>query len=600
MNGTDEDSQCPAFPKAAPSETPDENGLLEAPWPTGPQQLSSVEVGLAQAMQSARQHVELLESQLRYIEAQQRFLLADKRATATANKAEGEDAQNMMKMMKSQSVDEANGVLTPEVATSESEEEPKSSSKKGRPERSRRRTGGIAQDHELEMIRKRLAEYNARANSVLGSRVDLKCDGGCSLSCLVASPLFDAVAAFIILFNSFIVGWEVEWGTRNTQGNAVIQAFSSFCNVFFLLEVLLRMCVFRMDFFLNRDGRAWNFFDLVLVMLGVVDEVSSITAGADPSSNAVGSAKMLKMLRILRVFRVFRFFRPLARLALMIMDSIRSLLWAMFMLALITYAFAVSLTAQASIWLVEQVDTSQLGWYESLADHADPDVRTIQKNFGSLAWTLYTLAQTTLAGVSWHQVCDPLIKIGWLPVCLLLIYISFTLLAVLNVITGVFVDNAFRSADKQHVDIIQKEVDKKEECVSLIQAFFKAVDVNENGEISLDELRFFLDDATMDAFFRVLGFDVYDKHRFMELLDVDDSGAVSYEEFLEGCMRYRGVAQGVDVHIVIRHLSRLQSSVGKLSTAVKGLTDANKPMNPFAPLAAPLPALPRKRFVALI
>lgn len=51
------------------------------------------------------------------------------------------------------------------------------------------------------------------------------------------------------------------------------------------------------------------------------------------------------MLRILRrlafgcplgaesrgIFRVFRFFRPLARLALMIMDSIRSLLWAMFM-----------------------------------------------------------------------------------------------------------------------------------------------------------------------------------------------------------------------------------------------------------------------------
>eukprot|EP00438_Fugacium_kawagutii_P026626 Skav209613 [mRNA] locus=scaffold1634:525071:530717:- [translate_table: standard] len=81
--------------------------------------------------------------------------------------------------------------------------------------------------------------------------------------------------------------------------------------------------------------------------------------GAD---GTVGSVKMLKMIRILRIFRVFRFFRPLARLALMIMDSIRSLLWAMFMLALITYVFGVSLTSQASTWLIEQVDTSQRDW----------------------------------------------------------------------------------------------------------------------------------------------------------------------------------------------------------------------------------------------
>ncbi|CAE7322467.1 para [Symbiodinium natans] len=447
-----------------------------------------------------------------------------------------------------------------------------------RVDRSRRRSGGIAKDEELKMIRKRLAEYNERTSSVLGGRLDLACDKEPSLGCLVTSPFFDAIAAFVILFNSFVVGWEVEWDAANSQENSVIQVLSSFCNFFFLLEVLLRISYFRCDFFINRERRAWNIFDLILVVLAVVDEIAVFTLGSDASSKgAVGAAKMLKMLRILRVFRVFRFFRPLARLALMIMDSIRSLLWAMFMLALITYVFAVSLTAQASLWLSEQVDTSQPGWYASLAEHSSPEVRKIHSSFGSLSWTLYTLAQTALAGVSWHEVCDPLLQVGWLPVSLLLIYISFTLLAVLNVITGVFVDNAFRSADKQHSDIIQKEVDKKEECISLIQAFFKAVDVNHNGEISLDELGFFLDDATMEAFFRTLGFDVYDKHRFMELLDVDDSGEVSYEEFLEGCMRYRGVAQGVDVHTVIRHLGRLQNSVSALHEDLAELKSPSKP-----------------------
>ncbi|CAE7409186.1 Scn11a [Symbiodinium sp. CCMP2592] len=142
-------------------------------------------------------------------------------------------------------------------------------------------------------------------------------------------------------------------------------------------------------------------------------------------------------------------------------------------------------------------------------------------------------------------------------------------------------------------------------CIALIQAFFHAVDVNHNGEISLDELRFFLDDATMEAFFRTLGFDVYDKQRFMELLDVDDSGEVSYEEFLEGCMRYRGVAQGVDVHTVIRHLGRalashvpqtmppwLQHSVNALHA---DLADFTKPGQSLESRAPPPGKVPGKR-----
>mmetsp|Transcript_35304 Transcript_35304/g.82374 ORF Transcript_35304/g.82374 Transcript_35304/m.82374 type:complete len:103 (+) Transcript_35304:94-402(+) len=96
----------------------------------------------------------------------------------------------------------------------------------------------------------------------------------------------------------------------------------------------------------------------------------------------------------------------------------------------------------------------------------------------------------------------------------------------------------------------------------------------------------------MEAFFRTLGFDVYDKQRFMELLDVDDSGEVSYEEFLEGCMRYRGVAQGVDVHTVIRHLGRLQNSVNALHA---DLADFTKPGQSLQSRAPPPGKVPGKR-----
>lgn len=145
----------------------------------------------------------------------------------------------------------------------------------------------------------------------------------------------------------------------------------------------------------------------------------------------------------------------------------------------------------------------------------------------------------------------------------------------LNVITGVFVDNAFRSADKQQTDIIQKEVDKKEETLSLIRGFFDAVDIRREGLIELEDLVWFLDDATMDAFFRVLGFHCHDKQRFMQLFDLDGTGTVSFEEFFEGCMKYRGVAQGVDMHLVIREMSRLQKTVNNVEKHMRCLNGRN-------------------------
>ncbi|CAJ1460128.1 unnamed protein product [Effrenium voratum] len=510
--------------------------------------LKTAEAEWAESVSSARSFVQSLHEQLARLERQQRRLLEELRPKEETHEDVPDPCVALEPVCQMESEVPSAGSRDAKPADLQGT----SSEKKWKYAAKKARSAGITKDHDIEAMRRRLRAFNESASRILGGRWEMNCDKGVSMVCMVSSPFFDAVAAFLILFNSFIVGWEVEWSTSSTAENPVIEALSSFCNLVFLVELILRLYAFRMDFFFNRERRAWNIFDFILVVLAVVDEISVLALGTEASTGAVGSVKMLKMLRILRIFRVFRFFRPLARLALMIIDSIRSLLWAMFMLGLISYVFAVTLTGQATMWLTEQVDTSLPDWYDSLAHHQDINVRLIWSSYGCLGWTVYTLAQTVLDGVSWHEVLEPLFSIGWLPVSLLLLYISFTMLAVLNVITGVFVDNAFRSADKQHIDIIQREIDKKEECMSLIEAFFNAVDVNQTGEISMEELAWFLDDATMDAFFRVLGFDVYDKTSFMELLDADDNGNVSYDEFREGCMRFRGVAQGLDLHLVLR------------------------------------------------
>merc|ERR1719221_889381 len=91
------------------------------------------------------------------------------------------------------------------------------------------------------------------------------------------------------------------------------------------------------------ENRNWNWFDLALVAMSFFDVVSISDSDGQASSIGMGF-KTIKMLRIIRVVRVFRFFRKLSHLAFMILDSVRSLFWALIMLGIVIYVFAIFFT----------------------------------------------------------------------------------------------------------------------------------------------------------------------------------------------------------------------------------------------------------------
>ncbi|CAK9070614.1 unnamed protein product [Durusdinium trenchii] len=386
-----------------------------------------------------------------------------------------------------------------------------------------------------------------------------------SLLALVSHPVFDAWTALVILVNAATIGAETQYGAMAEELPSSLEAVSQVCSFYFLLELILRIGAHKASWCADPDMRLWNLFDLLLVSMSLIDFMIFRVL-----QNGAGftEVKLLKTLRIMRVFRVFRFFRQLTQLALMITDSIRSLIWALVLLAIIIYAFAIFLTANVSSWLHLHLGSPGSEWPTLAAEHSDADIRILEFAYGSLPQTVYTLVQAVLGGRSWHEVCTPLFKVGWLPVMLLFIYVSFVILAVLNVVTGVFVDNAFRCAEKQRSLAIQKEMDKKEQFVQEITDFFRAMDQDGSGDVTAEELGEMLDDPALSAYFRVLGFDIDDARRFILLLDTDANGSISVSEFLRGCLRYRGVATGVDMHTCLRVVRRMEKTIHELETGL--------------------------------
>jgi len=130
-------------------------------------------------------------------------------------------------------------------------------------------------------------------------------------------------------------------------------------------------------------------------------------------------------------------------------------------------------------------------------------------------------------------------------------FISFAILAVLNIVTGVFVDTAMQSSKNDRECIIQEELKDAEAYRANMATMFRELDSDESGTIGLNEFEAALEDRRMVMYFKALQLDITDARSLFLLLDKDREGSISIDEFLNGCTKLRGEAKSLDIAKII-------------------------------------------------
>merc|ERR1719410_2290984 len=113
---------------------------------------------------------------------------------------------------------------------------------------------------------------------------------------------------------------------------------------------------------------------------------------------------------------------------------------------------------------------------------------------------------------------------------LFLSFITFAVLALLNVITAVFIDAALRRSQNDRELAVQQELDSKDELVCIIQEVFMELDTNQSGSLSIDEFTKHIENEKIQAIFRSRQIDLGQVQTLFFLLDVDETGDVDMDE----------------------------------------------------------------------
>lgn len=245
--------------------------------------------------------------------------------------------------------------------------------------------------------------------------------------------------------------------------------------------------------------------------------------------------RLLRLVRIMRIVRVLYLFEALGTLVISISKSMSAIVWALLLILVIIYSFAVLFTEVAAEANREVKDQALQYW------------------FGSVPRTILTLLESIMGGVSWDEPVVALLnKVGVSAAFFFCFYISVGLFVMLNVVTGVFVDKTIRTASEE-ADI---------RTASAISAAFSDGDNKSSPmDVSWADFQDKLGDPALVDFFDLLNVENEDAQTLFELIDKDKSGTVDADEIVTACMHLKGGAKAFDVAVLNKRQEHLHEKL---------------------------------------
>jgi len=280
----------------------------------------------------------------------------------------------------------------------------------------------------------------------------------------------------------------------------------------FLMEMLCRMIADEFMFVFG-DRAKWNLFDSSLVLVAWVDIVvghlsSSATRNSDNYS-FIRIVWSLRVARSLRIMRVLYLFKELRVVFLSLAGSVIHLFWAVLCLCIIIFVFMIVFMQGLADFVMTQEGGSPLV------------EKNIIPNFRSFGRTFCSLLMAITGGEDWGVYLRVLEEVSVGYSVLFVLYMMLMVFGVLNVITGIFCENAMAQARADFEVARGEEMRRSDKTAKMLARLFRELDAEMTGMISYDQWVKFVAQAEVRACFKLLHIDISRSADVFRLLDLD-------------------------------------------------------------------------------
>jgi len=332
---------------------------------------------------------------------------------------------------------------------------------------------------------------------------------------VISSAYFDMAMGVVIIFNSANIGYEQALRLHD-EDTTLPRAMEHVFLVIYCAELFARFIALGWPCL----NDAWVNFDCFLVFTGVL--FNWLLEPLLDNSSGFGPLMTIRICRLLRLSRMLRLlgrFQVLWMMVRGLIKSINTMAYTLMLLLAMFYIFGVV--------SLEFIATNEYFMGDEVTDEAR---EVVEKNFMSLPMAMLTMMQF----VTFDNVVllyRPLVEEDWTLVFLFGAIILVVGIVLMNLVTAVIVQGALDQAlqDQELQQAI--ELGRRKKLAKDMTMIFYRLDKDGSGEVSRDEIAQIEEDDK--AMLKNL-LDTNDPVEIFDALDVDGSGGLMIDEFVDG------------------------------------------------------------------
>eukprot|EP00928_Gymnodinium_smaydae_P095208 TRINITY_DN8154_c0_g1_i1.p1 TRINITY_DN8154_c0_g1~~TRINITY_DN8154_c0_g1_i1.p1 ORF type:complete len:799 (+),score=89.63 TRINITY_DN8154_c0_g1_i1:22-2397(+) len=369
----------------------------------------------------------------------------------------------------------------------------------------------------------------------------------------------------LLFADGCLILWQTEdAASKMIQGKDIenVYIFAAMCMLFVLFATDSSLRVIGGHF----PSPLWSLFNVFALCTYVLQIAVTLSEQGTEQQTFEFIVTLVSKARAIRLWQFIQVSQNLLQFQIFVeMNVMMRSLRLTFMTALSCFLMLASFLVIVSVLIVTGVTHFCNVPNASIADTADDLI----DHFGTIPRACLSLFKAISGGDDWGNFLDALQPLPFVYSVLFLLFMFYSVFAFMNIIIGTMVESILAAAKSDQQMMVNAEKENKKEFLRNMAKIFKAVDSDNSGGISLLELQQHMEDVDVCAYFAALGVDAGQVSHLFSLLDDDDSGTITRDEFLKGVLRLRGEAKSLDIAIVLYEMESMRDEIEELGRVLR-------------------------------
>jgi len=305
-------------------------------------------------------------------------------------------------------------------------------------------------------------------------------------------------------------------------------------------------------------------FDMFVVVMSVIDTFILQVLDLGGVLRFTTFMRFVRIMRLIRLVRLLKLTKELWMVASSLGHAMKILAWVFVVMAMLLFISGMLVTAE-----IGSNDELYNDYYTKVVYGTTREGWDHELYFKTIFRSMFTLFQMMTLESWTDNIARHIVRNQPAMLIFIIIFLAVLTFGLMNIVIAIVVENTLAQAERDEKRLTKAKEKDRLKVFSQLRDIFVEADVDQSGSLDVQEVIDVIARPEIYNKLKMIDFPVENPVQIFTLLDYDDSGELSIDEFISGCLRMKGAAKSKDLLVAQVAVDQMKRSFDAFEEEMK-------------------------------